>query len=86
MRNILFSPTAFEEFNFWRSTNKKTQDRIIKLIEEIQRTPLEGTGKPEPLKYELKGYWSRRIDLEHRIVYRITDDFVEIISCKDHYK
>lgn len=56
MRNISFTPTAFSQFNEWRSTNKKMQDRIIKLLGEIQRNLFEGTGKPEPLKYNLKGY------------------------------
>ncbi len=61
------------------------QDRIIKLLEEIQRTPFEGTGKPEPLKYNLKGCWSRRIDDEHRLVYEVTNDEIVVISCKYHY-
>lgn len=69
MRNISFTPTAFSQFNDWRNINKKMQDRIIKLLEEIQRNPFEGTGKPEPLKFNLKGCWSRRIDDEHRLVY-----------------
>ncbi|MCP1380929.1 Txe/YoeB family addiction module toxin [Runella salmonicolor] len=85
MRNISFTPTAFSQFNEWRSINKKMQDRIIKLLEEIQRTPFEGTGKPEPLKYSLKGCWSRRIDDEHRLVYEVTNDEIVVISCKYHY-
>ncbi|NBB21028.1 Txe/YoeB family addiction module toxin [Runella sp. CRIBMP] len=85
MRNISFTPTAFGQFNEWRSINKKMQDRIIKLLEEIQRTPFEGTGKPEPLKYNLKGCWSRRIDDEHRLVYEVTNDEIVVISCKYHY-
>ncbi|WP_028527243.1 Txe/YoeB family addiction module toxin [Runella limosa] len=85
MRNIAFTPTAFGQFNDWRSINKKIQDRIIKLLEEIQRNPFEGTGKPEPLKHNLKGCWSRRIDDEHRLVYQVTNDEIIIISCKFHY-
>lgn len=85
MRNISFTPTSFNQFNEWRSINKKMQDRIIKLLEEIQRTPFEGTGKPEPLKHNLKGFWSRRIDDEHRLVYEVTNDEVIVISCKYHY-
>lgn len=85
MRNISFTPTSFSQFNEWRSVNKKMQDRIIKLLEEIQRTPFEGTGKPEPLKHNLKGLWSRRIDDEHRLVYEVTNDEVIVISCKYHY-
>ncbi|HAK77500.1 toxin YoeB [Runella defluvii] len=85
MRNISFTPTAFSQFNDWRNINKKMQDRIIKLLEEIQRNPFEGTGKPEPLKFNLKGCWSRRIDDEHRLVYQVTNDEIIIISCKFHY-
>lgn len=85
MRNISFTPTAFSQFNDWRNINKKMQDRIIKLLEEIQRNPFEGTGKPEPLKFNLKGCWSRMIDDEHRLVYQVTNDEIIIISCKFHY-
>lgn len=85
MRNISFTPTAFSQFNDWRNINKKMQDRIIKLLGEIQRNPFEGTGKPEPLKFNLKGCWSRRIDDEHRLVYQVTNDEIIIISCKFHY-
>jgi len=55
------------------------------MIKEIIRTPFSGTGKPEPLKYEMSGYWSRRIDSEHRLVYKVTDDAIIIIACKNHY-
>jgi toxin YoeB len=85
MRRISFTTTSFSQFNEWRSINKKMQDRIIKLLEEIQRTPFEGTGKPEPLKHNLKGLWSRRIDDGHRLVYEVTNDEVIVISCKYHY-
>lgn len=60
--------------------------RILKLINEIKRTPFKGTGKPEPLKYQLKGKWSRRITDEHRLVYEVSDDLITIISCKFHYE
>ena len=85
MRNISFTLTAFSQFNDWRNINKKIQERIIKLLEEIQINPFEGTGKPEPLKFNLKGCWSRRIDDEHRLVYQVTNDEIIIISCKFHY-
>jgi toxin YoeB len=85
MRLISFTPAAFEQFNEWKQINKPIQDRIIKLIVEISRNPFEGTGKPEALKHQLKGYWSRRIDDEHRLVYQVTDTQIIIIACKYHY-
>jgi toxin YoeB len=85
MRKISFTPKAFEQFNEWRSINRKMQDRIIKLIEEVQRNPFEGVGKPEPLKHNLKGFWSRRIDDEHRLVYEVTNDEITVINCMYHY-
>jgi toxin YoeB len=71
MRDIQFSPDAFEEYNNWIIENKSLFNKINKLIIETARTPFEGTGKPEALKHDFKGYWSRRIDQEHRLVYRV---------------
>jgi toxin YoeB len=85
MRLISFTPLAFEDFNEWKQTNKLIQEKIIKLISEISRSPFEGIGKPEALKHQLKGYWSRRINDEHRLVYKVTDDQIVVISCKYHY-
>jgi toxin YoeB len=85
MRTINFTATAFDEYNQWKRDNKKLQDRIADLITDILRDPFDGIGKPEPLKHQLKGFWSRRINDEHRIVYQVTDDAINIISCKDHY-
>lgn len=85
MRLISFTPAAFEQFNEWRLLNKPLHERIIKLIVEIGRTPFEGSGKPEALKHQLKGYWSRRINDEHRLVYQVTDAQIIIIACKYHY-
>lgn len=85
MRTINFTKTAFKEYNSWRNENRKLQDRIADLIEDILRHPYEGIGKPEPLRHHLKGFWSRRIDEEHRLVYEVTEDTINIISCKDHY-
>lgn len=85
MRLISFTPAAFEQFNEWRLLNKPLHERIIKLIMEIGRTPFEGSGKPEALKHQLKGYWSRRINDEHRLVYQVTDAQIIIIACKYHY-
>ncbi len=85
MRNIIFNRDAFEEFSEFAETNKKLFVKISKLIIEISRTPFEGIGKPEPLKNELSGYWSRRIDDYNRIIYEVTEEAINIISCKGHY-
>ncbi|MFO7678653.1 MAG: Txe/YoeB family addiction module toxin [Chloroflexota bacterium] len=86
MRRVVFESKAFDDFTNWASQDKTIHRKIIQLIKEIQRDPFVGTGKPEPLKYELKGYWSRRINQEHRLVYTVTDDAVIIIACKYHYE
>ncbi len=82
---ILFSEKAFEQFNDWIVDDKKIYKKIVNLIKEISREPFSGIGKPEPLKYELTGCWSRRIDDEHRLVYQIEDEKIKIVSCKYHY-
>lgn len=83
---IEFTGKALDDIAFWKeSGNKNIQKRISKLIESILMTPYSGIGKPEPLKYELTGYWSRRINEEHRIVYTVADDRVKIISLRFHY-
>jgi toxin YoeB len=76
---------AFADFCAWMENDRKIGVKIKKLIKEIERTPFGGTGKPEPLKHELSGYWSRRITSEHRLVYKVEKDMITIISCKDHY-
>jgi toxin YoeB len=86
MRDICFTPNAFEEYNDWAIENKKVQKKIAKLIEECTKSPFEGTGKPEGLKHNLKGYWSRRITEEDRLIYKVTDDMITIIACKSHYE
>jgi toxin YoeB len=85
MRKILFTPIAFEQYNDWQMDNKQVFAKLQKLIKETTKTPFEGTGKPEALKYDYAGYWSRRITDEHRLVYRVEEDFIEFISCKFHY-
>lgn len=85
MRVITFTPDAFAQFNEWRDENRKIQDRIIDLIKDIQRNPFDGIGKSEPLKHNYKGFWSRRINDEHRLIYKVTDDHVYIVGCKYHY-
>ena len=85
MRNIVFEKQSFEEFTQWAVEDRKIYRKIVELINEIQRTPFSGTGKPEPLKHELKGCWSRRITDKHRLVYKITNTEIVIVSCKFHY-
>ncbi len=85
MRIVDFDPAAWEDFLFWLASDRKTARRITRLVAEVQRTPFEGIGKPEPLKGELTGYWSRRIDDEHRLVYRADDKEVKIIEARYHY-
>jgi toxin YoeB len=85
MRKILFDSVCFEDFTEWSQKDNQTFKKICRLIKEIVRDPFSGTGKPEPLKHQLQGYWSRRIDDEHRLVYKVTEDEIIIISCKNHY-
>jgi toxin YoeB len=85
MRNIVFDRKAFQQFNQWATENKKIYRKIVELIDDTLRQPFSGTGKPEPLKHSLKGYWSRRITNEHRLVYKVTETEIIIISCKFHY-
>ncbi len=85
MRRISFLPEAFEHFNFWSLENKKIHGRIIELIKDVGRNPFLGIGKPEPLKHELRGLWSRRITDEHRLVYKVSNEEILIYSCKFHY-
>ncbi len=83
--NIIFSTQAWEDYLYWIETDKKIFKKINVLIKECQRTPFSGIGKPEPLKHELTGAWSRRIDREHRLVYRVKDGAIEIAQCRHHY-
>jgi toxin YoeB len=81
----VFSETAWEDYLHWQKMDKKLLKRINELIQAIKRDPFDGIGKPEPLKHELAGYWSRRIDDEHRLVYKIKDDSLLIAQCRGHY-
>ncbi len=84
-RRISFEASAFEDFNQWATLDKKTYQKIITLIQDINRSPFLGLGKPEALKHEYSGYWSRRINDEHRLVYKVTDTDIIVIACKYHY-
>jgi len=83
--NLLFSPHAWEDYQHWQKTDKKMVRRINELIQETSRSPYEGIGKPEPLKHTLSGFWSRRINDEHRMVYRVTAHNLEIAQLRFHY-
>lgn len=83
--NILFTDGAWEDYLYWQQTDKQTLRKINQLLKEIQRTPFTGTGKPEPLKHQLQGCWSRRIDSEHRLVYEIAENTIKVIGCRYHY-
>lgn len=82
---IIFSEHAWDDYLYWQRTDRKILERINKLIKEIQRSPFEGTGKPEPLRHGLSGYWSRRITDEHRIVYKIEQDSLHLAQLRYHY-
>lgn len=82
---ISFQPEAWEDFLYWQRVDKRRFKRITALIRDIQRSPFKGTGKPEPLKGNYAGYWSRRIDQEHRIVYAVEANGIVIIQCRGHY-
>lgn len=85
MRNIVFTAEAWDDYQHWLGQDKKTLRRVNELIKSAQRTPFEGIGKPEALKENLSGFWSRRIDQINRLVYTVSDDELSIISCRFHY-
>lgn len=80
-----FTKRGWEHYTYWQETDRKLLKKVNALIKECSRTPYEGTGQPEPLKHELSGWWSRRIDREHRLVYRVEDDALLIAQCRNHY-
>lgn len=82
---LCFTDESWEDYLYWQQTSKSTLKKVNDLIKDISRHPFEGLGKPEPLKHQLKGCWSRRIDQEHRIVYECSENEVTIISCRFHY-
>jgi len=86
MRNIVFSPESFEHYRYWQEQDKNILDKLNRLLQECQRTPFVGTGKPELLKGNLRGYWSRRITQEHRLLYRVDEFNVFVVSCWFHYE
>lgn len=82
---IVFMTEAWEDYLYWQQNDKAMLKKLNALIKEAMRTPFEGTGKPEALKENLKGFWSRRINLEHRLVYKVENDAIHILQCRYHY-
>ncbi|MBD9554356.1 Txe/YoeB family addiction module toxin [Pantoea sp. PNT01] len=82
---LTWSAEAWEDYLYWQDTDKKTVRKINELLKDASRTPFEGKGKPEPLKHNLAGFWSRRITAEHRLVYAVTEEALLIASCRYHY-
>lgn len=83
---LSFADDAWDDYLYWQQQDKKILKKINRLIKEIQRDPFEGIGEPEPLKYNWSGYWSRRITIEHRLVYKVTEDALLVAQCRYHYK
>ncbi len=84
-RKLAWTDEAWKDYIYWQTQDKKTLKRINKLINDTMRQPFEGIGKPEPLRENLSGFWSRRIDDTNRLVYAVDDNFITIISCRYHY-
>lgn len=82
---LVFTKNAWEDYTSWLTDDKKILKKINELLKDIQRTPYKGKGKPEPLKYDLAGLWSRRIDREHRLIYQVKENDILIYGCKYHY-
>jgi len=83
---LVFLNSGWEDYLYWQSTDKSMLKKVNAMIKEIERTPFEGSGKPEALKHNLAGWWSRRINLEHRLVYKIEEESIIILQCRYHYQ
>jgi toxin YoeB len=81
----VFVDESWEDYLYWQHYDKKKLKRINELLKDIARQPFEGLGKPEPLKHKYSGFWSRRIDGEHRLIYRVVEDEIQIVKCRHHY-
>ena len=84
-RSLIFDQSAFEDLVWWVGNDRKKALRIMRIIDDTLNDPFNGLGKPEPLKHELSGLWSRRIDEQHRLVYQVVDDAIRLLSCRHHY-
>lgn len=82
---ITFTELSWEDYLFWQKNDKQKTKRINELLKDISRNPFEGIGKPEALRFKYSGYWSRRIDEEHRLIYRVVDDEIQVLKCRHHY-
>ena len=82
---LIFVDESWEDYLYWQKTDRKILERINNLVKDISRNPYTGLGRPEPLKYKYQGFWSRRITEEHRLIYRIVDDEIQIAKCRFHY-
>ena len=82
----IFVDESWEDYLYWQQSDKKNLSKINALLKDISRNPFSGIGKPEPLKYKYKGYWSRRINAEHRLIYKVKDDEILIAKCRFHYE
>jgi toxin YoeB len=83
---LSFADDAWSDYLYWQQQDKKILKKINRLIKEIERNPFDGIGEPEPLKYNWSGYWSRRITIEHRLVYKVLDEQILIAQCRYHYR
>ncbi|QUS59324.1 Txe/YoeB family addiction module toxin [Synechocystis sp. B12] len=86
MKEVVLDPQAIEDIKWWIQQDKKLALKIMELIETLPKSPFAGKGKPEKLRFNLSGFWSRRITQEHRLVYEVTDDFIRVVSCRYHYR
>jgi toxin YoeB len=82
----LFTDTGWEDYTFWLENDTKALKKIHRMLEDIDRSPFDGVGKPEPLKFELSGYWSRRINEADRLIYKVEKETIIVIACKSHYQ
>jgi toxin YoeB len=82
----LFTDTGWEDYTFWLDNDAKTLKKIHRILKDIDRSPFDGLGKPEPLKFELSGYWSRRINEADRLIYKVEKETIIVIACKGHYQ
>lgn len=82
---LVFVEESWEDYLYWQKTDKQKLKKINELLKDIMRNPFDGLGKPEPLKYKFAGFWSRRIDNEHRLIYQVTEDSILIAKCRFHY-
>ncbi|MBK8751606.1 MAG: Txe/YoeB family addiction module toxin [Candidatus Competibacteraceae bacterium] len=85
MKSLEFDASALEDLSWWIEQDRDKALKILKLIKDVQRDPFRGIGKPEPLRHELAGCWSRRIDQEHRLIYQVTSEKIRILACRYHY-